>query len=72
MGFWPTAFLPLREIYGRNHGRGLKAFLAGFQGLEQNQFLHNIGTAYFFFIITFVLNVLVIYYGIEGGYRATV
>ncbi len=45
----------------------MKSFLSGFQGLEQNQFFSNIGTAYFFFIITFSLNVLVIYYGIKGG-----
>jgi SNF family Na+-dependent transporter len=45
----------------------MKSFLSGFQGLEQNQFFQNIGTAYFFFIITFCLNVFVIYYGIKGG-----
>ncbi len=45
----------------------MKSFLSGFQGLEQNQFFQNIGTAYFFFLITFCLNVLVIYYGIKGG-----
>jgi SNF family Na+-dependent transporter len=26
----------------------MKSFLSGFQGLEQNQFFSNIGTAYFF------------------------
>jgi neurotransmitter:Na+ symporter, NSS family len=45
----------------------MKSFLSGFQGLEQNQFFSNIGAAYLFFIITFFLNVFVIYYGIKGG-----
>ncbi|MDD5492929.1 MAG: sodium-dependent transporter [bacterium] len=45
----------------------MKSFLSGFQGLQTNQFFTNIGSAYFFFLITFVLNVWVIYYGIKKG-----
>ncbi|MDD5116723.1 MAG: sodium:calcium symporter, partial [Candidatus Omnitrophica bacterium] len=45
----------------------LRSFLAGFQGLEKNQYFNGIGTAYSFFIITFLLNISVIYYGIKGG-----
>ncbi|MFA4992889.1 MAG: sodium-dependent transporter [Candidatus Omnitrophota bacterium] len=45
----------------------LRSFLAGFQGLEKNQYFSGIGTAYAFFLITFLLNIWVIYYGIRGG-----
>jgi SNF family Na+-dependent transporter len=45
----------------------LKHFLSAFQGLEKNAHFDSIGTAYFFFLITFLLNVSVVYYGIKGG-----
>ena len=45
----------------------LRGFLAGFQGLERNQYFNSIGTAYIFFLLTFLLNIWVIYYGIKGG-----
>lgn len=45
----------------------MRSFLAGFQGLEKNQYFNGIGTAYAFFLITFLLNTWVIYYGIKGG-----
>lgn len=45
----------------------LRSFLAGFQGLEKNQYFNGIGAAYSFFLITFLLNIWVIYYGIKGG-----
>lgn len=44
----------------------LKSFLSGFQGIEKNQYFNNLGSAYFFFLITFAVNVFVIYYGIRG------
>jgi len=47
--------------------QSLRHFLTGFQGLEKNQYFHGIGTAYLFFLITFLLNIWVIYYGIKGG-----
>jgi SNF family Na+-dependent transporter len=46
---------------------GMKSFLLGFQGLEKNQYFNGIGFAYTFFLITFMLNIWVIYYGIKGG-----
>jgi SNF family Na+-dependent transporter len=46
---------------------GMKAFLTGFQGIAHNQFFSGLGTAYIFFLITFILNIWVIYYGIKGG-----
>ena len=47
--------------------QSLSSFLSGFQGLEKNQYFNGIGTAYVFFLITFLLNIAVIYYGIKGG-----
>ena len=45
----------------------LRSFLIGFQGLQKNQYFNGIATAYVFFLITFLLNIWVIYYGIKGG-----
>ncbi|MDD5130008.1 MAG: sodium-dependent transporter [Candidatus Omnitrophica bacterium] len=45
----------------------LRSFLAGFQGIEKNQYFSGISTAYVFFLVTFLLNIWVIYYGIKGG-----
>ncbi len=45
----------------------MRSFLAGYQGLERNQFFSHLGWAYLFFSVTFLLNVFVIYYGISGG-----
>ncbi|MDD2703679.1 MAG: sodium-dependent transporter [Candidatus Omnitrophica bacterium] len=45
----------------------MQSFLRGFQGLENNRFFHGGGPAYVFFLITFVINIWVIYYGIKGG-----
>ena len=45
----------------------MEAFLSAFQGLEKNQFFSNMSPAYVFFLITFALNITVLYYGIRGG-----
>jgi len=45
----------------------MRSFLSGFQGLERNQDFQGIGIAYLFFLITFILNIWVIYHGIKGG-----
>ncbi|MBN1526993.1 MAG: sodium-dependent transporter [Candidatus Omnitrophica bacterium] len=45
----------------------MQSFLRGYQGLEHNQYFSGIGTAYIFFLITFMANITVIYYGIKGG-----
>jgi NSS family neurotransmitter:Na+ symporter len=42
-------------------------FLAGFQGVEQNQYFASGWTAYFFFAVAFTLNVLVLRGGVAGG-----
>jgi len=45
----------------------MRSFLSGFQGLEKNQYFNGIATAYGFFLVTFLLNIWVICYGIKGG-----
>ncbi len=46
---------------------GMQSFLQGFQGLEKNQYFSNLLPAYAFFMVTFLTNIWVIYYGIKGG-----
>ncbi|MCX5686559.1 MAG: sodium:calcium symporter, partial [Candidatus Omnitrophica bacterium] len=45
----------------------MQSFLKGFQGLESNQYFTSLMPAYMFFVITFLANIWVIYYGIKGG-----
>ncbi|MDD5583595.1 MAG: sodium-dependent transporter [Candidatus Omnitrophica bacterium] len=45
----------------------MQSFLHGFQGLERNQFFNGLGWAYLFFVLTFSVNIWVIYHGIRGG-----
>jgi len=45
----------------------MRSFLAGFQGLEHNSHFSGLSTAYTFFLITFSINIWVIYHGIKGG-----
>jgi len=45
----------------------MTGFLQGFQGLSPNQHFDGLWAAYLFFVITFILNVTVVYYGIKGG-----
>ncbi|MFH1710284.1 MAG: sodium-dependent transporter [bacterium] len=43
------------------------AFLNAFQGIAQNQYFGSIWTAYVFFLITFAVNIYILYRGISGG-----
>lgn len=45
----------------------MKAFLSAFQGLQINEHFNGLGSAYFFFLITFIMNIWILYYGIKGG-----
>jgi SNF family Na+-dependent transporter len=45
----------------------MQNFLSAFQGLQKNQYFNSLFPAYIFFLITFALNIWVIYYGIRGG-----
>ncbi|MCX8081812.1 MAG: sodium-dependent transporter [bacterium] len=46
---------------------GMISFLRGYQGIVKNEFFSNIVPAYIFFLITFVLNILVVFFGIKKG-----
>ena len=43
------------------------SLLRAFQGIEKNQFFSSMQYAYLFFLITFIINILIIYKGISGG-----
>ena len=45
----------------------MRSFLRGYQGLESNSFFQGLGQAYIFFLITFAINVGVIFFGIKQG-----
>src|SRR3989338_7382402 len=67
---WTLAysFFALIGKYGGATTQGsMQSFLRGFQGLEHNQYFSSIWTSYIFFVITFLANITVIYYGIKGG-----
>jgi len=49
------------------NGSTMKEYLLAYQGIIQNSWFSSIGPAYFFFLVTFVLNFVVIYKGIQGG-----
>ena len=46
---------------------GMGAFLAAFQGVAPTAAFPHIGTAYFFFLLTFALNLIVVAGGIQKG-----
>lgn len=67
---WTLAysFFSLTQRYSGIMDRAsMEAFLRGFQGLEKNQYFSGITTAYIFFLITFVANMVVLKHGIRGG-----
>lgn len=62
------SFFAFAGKYTAIHDQSLmQSFLRGFQGIELNQFFSGVWTAYLFFLITFTINIGVIYYGIKGG-----
>ena len=46
---------------------GMRAFLAGYQGIESNQFFGSLAWAYGFFVVTLVINIYVLSRGVSGG-----
>ncbi len=67
---WTLAysFFSIVGKYSRIADQGvMQSFLRGFQGLESNIFFNSLGPAYIFFLITFIVNISVIYYGIRSG-----
>lgn len=62
-----TFFALTGKYAGVTTQQEMQSFLAGYQGLEKNQYFSGLGIAYIFFLITFTLNISVVYYGIKGG-----
>lgn len=50
-----------------NDQSSMQSFLAAYQGLEKNGFFSSLAPAYVFFLITFLANITVVYYGIKIG-----
>lgn len=67
---WTLAY-SFFALAGRYHQiteqAAMQGFLRGFQGLVHNQYFQGLGSAYFFFLLTFAANIAVIYHGIKGG-----
>jgi len=55
------------KYFGVDTHQGMVDFLAGFQGKERNLFFSGIGPAYFFLIVTFILNFWILSFGISKG-----
>lgn len=50
-----------------NDQAAMTAFLRGYQGVTANEYFSGMGPAYLFFVITFLINVLVVGLGISRG-----
>jgi len=62
------AFFSLTGRYAQaTTQQAMQSFLEGYQGLQSNEYFGGISWAYLFFIITFLLNVITVYYGIRRG-----
>ncbi|MFA5857736.1 MAG: sodium:calcium symporter [Elusimicrobiota bacterium] len=55
------------KLAGITDQQTMQSFLSGYQGIVSNAHFSGLGWAYLFFVITFVLNISVIYYGITKG-----
>lgn len=60
-------FSLIGKLSALNDQSTLKSFLSGYQGIEHNQYFSGIATAYVFFLVTFLANISVIYFGISKG-----
>ncbi len=67
---WTLAYSYYSLTGALNHAGqsgNLRSFLAGLQGLEHNAYFSGMGAAFTFFIITFLANMAIVYFGIKGG-----
>ena len=55
------------KLAGINGQAAMQEFLHGYQGVSANAYFNGLGWAYFFFVITFAINIWVVYHGIKGG-----
>ena len=59
-----------RLMEAAKDGTAMSDYLTAYQGLVSNEWFSGIGSAYVFFLITFVFNFIIIYNGVKGGIRA--
>jgi len=60
-------FALLGKYNGCSTEESMVAFLQGYQGLVKNEFFSSLGPSYFFFLITFSLNIFIVCFGINKG-----
>ena len=56
-----------RLMEAAKDGTAMSDYLTAYQGLVSNEWFSGIGSAYVFFLITFVFNFIIIYNGVKGG-----
>lgn len=62
------AFFSATGKYGPVSSKeSMMSLLKGFQGIERNEYFSSMQYAYLFFVITFAINIFIIYKGISGG-----
>lgn len=62
-----TWFAVTGKLFTATDQGAMKEFLQGYQGVARNGFFDGLGTAYIFFVLTFLTNFYFIYRGIQGG-----
>jgi SNF family Na+-dependent transporter len=62
-----SLFTATGAYWGNETFEGMSAFLAGYQGIEANQYFGGIAWAYGLFIVTLAINVYVLSRGVSGG-----
>jgi SNF family Na+-dependent transporter len=60
-------FAATGQYNGCTTQESMKAFLQGYQGVVRNEYFAGLGPAYLFFLVTFALNTVVVYFGIQKG-----
>ena len=62
------SYFALTGQYGACTGpEEMSAFLNGYRGVASNAYFSGNGTAYLFFAVTFLLNIVIVYFGIRRG-----
>ncbi|MBU1061394.1 MAG: sodium-dependent transporter [Candidatus Omnitrophica bacterium] len=67
---WTLAYAVFSAVgkYGPTTDQeSMLSLLRGFQGIEKNHYFSSLQYAYLFFLITFAVNIFIIYKGISGG-----
>ena len=67
---WTLAYAVFSAVgkYGpASDQENMLSLLRGFHGIEKNQYFSSLGYAYLFFLVTFGINIFIIYKGISGG-----